>query len=147
MVRQSTILKTIEILKLIYQSGLSIHGYFKSIDKNPNEFYRKLRKISDEHENKELDGPEVEELLDLVNKIRSTENIISDIPEEDPNQLKLEFAEEEEVLDTDERVESSYIRNNEGKISGYKFKVYRRDKTPVTGVLSREEMQNIYRLY
>ena len=148
MVRQSTILKTIEILKLIYQSGLSIHGYFKSIDKNPSEFYRKLRKISDEYENKELDGPEVEELLDLVNKIRSTENIISDIPEEDPNQLKLEFVEEEkEVLDTDERVESSYIRNNEGKISGYKFKVYRRDKTPVTGVLSREEMQTIYRLY
>ena len=149
MVRQSTILKTIEILKLIYQSGLSIHGYFKSIDKNPNEFYRRLRKISDEYENKEIEGPEVEELLDLVNKIRNIETVISDIVEEDPNQLKLEFKEEEEeeVLDTDERVESSYIRNNEGKISGYKFKVYRRDKTPVTGVLSREEMQTIYRLY
>jgi len=146
MVRQSTILKTIEILKLIYQSGLSIHGYFKSIDKNPSEFYRRLKKISDEYENKEIEGPEVEELLDLVNKIRNIETVISDIVEEDPNQLKLEFK-EEEVLDTDERVESSYIRNNEGKISGYKFKVYRRDKTPVTGVLSREEMQTIYRLY
>jgi len=147
MVRQSTILKTIEILKLIYQSGLSIHGYFKSIDKNPNEFYKRLRRISDEYENKELDGPDVEELLDLVNKIRNTETVISDIVEEDPNQLKIEFESEEQILDTDEKIESSIVRNNEGKISGYKFKVYRRDKTPVTGVLSREEMQTIYRLY
>ena len=149
MVRQSTILKTIDVLKLIYQSGLSIHGYFKSIDKNPNKFYEKLRKISDEYENKELDGPEVEELLDLVNKIRNTESVISDIQEEDPNQLKLDFKEEiteDEVLDTDEKVEASLIRDESGKISGYRFKVYRRDKTPVTGVLSREEMQTIYRL-
>ena len=149
MVRQSTILKTLEVLKLIYQSGLSIHGYFKSIDKNPSEFYRKLRKISDEYESKEIEGPDVEELLDLVNKIRNIETVISNIPEEDPNQLQLEFEDypEEEILDTDEKVESSILRNKDNKISGYKFKVYRRDKTPVTGVLSREEMQTIYRLY
>ena len=145
MVKKSTILKTIEILKLIHQSGLSIHGYFKSIDKNPSEFYRKLRKISEDYKDKE--DEDVAELLGLVDKIRNVENVISAIPEEDPNQLKLDFEEQEEILDTDSKIESSIVRNNEGKISGYKFKVYRRDNTPVSGVLSRDEMQTIYRLY
>ena len=113
MIRKSTLNKIIEILKLIYQSGLSINGYFKSIDKNPSHFYSKLRQISDLYENKELEGDDVEEILDLVNKIRNVETVISNIVEEDPNQLKLEFneEEEEEILDTDERVESSILRN------------------------------------
>ena len=33
-----------------------------------------------------------------------------------------------------------------GKITGYYFKVYRRDKTPVTGTLTRDEMNMIHRL-
>ena len=53
----------------------------------------------------------------------------------------------EEIADTDERITSSILRNTEGKIVGYKFKVYRRDNTPVSGVLTRDEMNDIYRLY
>ena len=53
----------------------------------------------------------------------------------------------EEIADTDERITSSILRNTEGKIVGYKFKVYRRDDTPVSGVLTRDEMNDIYRLY
>ena len=54
---------------------------------------------------------------------------------------------EEEIQDTDDKIESSILRNNAGKIVGYSFRVYRRDKTPVQGILNRDEMQLIYRLY
>lgn len=54
---------------------------------------------------------------------------------------------EEDIQDTDSKIESSILRNKGGKIIGYSFKVYRRDNTPVQGTLSREEMQLIYRLY
>ena len=61
--------------------------------------------------------------------------------------LQLEADHTEEIQDTDDKIESVILRNNAGKIVGYSFKVYRRDKTPVQGTLNRDEMQLIYRLY
>ena len=52
-----------------------------------------------------------------------------------------------ELIDTDERAETEQIRDEDGKIISYRFKIYRRDKTPVIGALSRDEMNLIYRLY
>lgn len=52
-----------------------------------------------------------------------------------------------EHIDTDERAEVEQIRDEDGKIISYKFKVFRRDKSPVMGTLSRDEMQLIYRQY
>jgi hypothetical protein len=58
----------------------------------------------------------------------------------------------------EKRNEIEYLRDNTlesiqigertvGKISGYRYKVLIRDKQPLEGVLSREEMDLIYRLY
>ena len=58
----------------------------------------------------------------------------------------------------EKRNEIEYLRDNAlgsiqigdrivGKISGYRYKVLIRDKQPLEGVLSREEMDLIYRLY
>lgn len=52
-----------------------------------------------------------------------------------------------ENIDTDERAETELVRDEDGKIISYRFKVFRRDKTPVMGVLTRDEMNLIYRLY
>ena len=52
-----------------------------------------------------------------------------------------------EHIDTDERAETEQIRNEDGTIVSYRFKVFRRDKTPVIGALTRDEMNLIYRLY
>lgn len=136
MVKESTINNTIEILKLVKDSGLSINGYFKSVGKQPNNFYTRLRKI-------ESCGQVTEELRSLLNAVKYRDEVLSTLDE--PEQLEL-FS-EEEIQDTEDRIESSVLRNNEGKIVGYKFKVFRRDNTPVEGILNRDEMQLIYRLY
>ena len=52
-----------------------------------------------------------------------------------------------EHIDNDERAETEQVRDEDGKIVSYRFKIFRRDKTPVVGALSRDEMGLIYRLY
>ena len=52
-----------------------------------------------------------------------------------------------EHIDNDERAETEQVRDEDGKIVSYRFKVFRRDKTPVIGALTRDEMNLIYRLY
>ena len=53
----------------------------------------------------------------------------------------------EEVIDNDERAETQLVRDSEGKVAYYKFTIYKRNKTPLTGKLTREEMNSVYRLY
>ena len=52
-----------------------------------------------------------------------------------------------EHIDTDEKAETELVRDEDGKIVSYRFKIFRRDKSPVVGVLNRDEMNLIYRLY
>lgn len=52
-----------------------------------------------------------------------------------------------EIIDTDDRAEISYLRDNDGHIQYYCYEIYRRNKTPLQGKLTREEMNTIYRLY
>lgn len=53
----------------------------------------------------------------------------------------------EEEVETDDRAETSYIRDESGNIKFYKYQIFRRGKTPLCGKLTREEMNTIYRLY
>mgnify|MGYP002525547292 CR=1 FL=1 len=142
MVKESTLNKTYEILQLIKQSGLTIAGYFRTLGKNPRNLYVTMGNIRNQYDELKDKYPVlVDNILELHKNITSRDLTLDNIEDE------VSDTTEDEVLDTDEKVESSYVRNSEGKIVGYKFKVFRRDKTPVTGVLSREEMQSIYRLY
>jgi hypothetical protein len=47
----------------------------------------------------------------------------------------------------DKRSVGEVIRDNDGKICGYKFKIYIRDSKPLEGTLTNEEMELIYREY
>lgn len=47
----------------------------------------------------------------------------------------------------DDRNSVSLIRDEDGKIKFYEFKVLRKDKAPLTGRLTRDEMNNIHRMY
>lgn len=138
MTRKSTIEKREETLKLIEKSGLTINGYFKANEKNPSSFYQAMSNILEDYKNGQ------EELIDIVtlyNKIKNRDHII-----EDNQELEL-FPISEEIQDTDDRIISNINRNSEGKIVNYSFKVFRRDNTPVEGTLTRDEMNDIYRLY
>ena len=46
-----------------------------------------------------------------------------------------------------ERTEVTFIRDNNGKIQKYSFKIYKRDKDPFIGELSREDMEFIMHNY
>lgn len=47
----------------------------------------------------------------------------------------------------DERNKIEYVRGKDGKIQCYKFTVRRRDREPLSGTLSREDANKIFRLY
>ena len=118
MIKTKTLQKIKEQLKDIKKSGLSVSKYFKNLNKSPQTLYCQINALKKE------DTEEAKELLDLYDSIKS-----------------------KTPLDTDDKMEASIIRDGDEKVIGYYFKVYRRDKTPVTGTLSRDEMQTIYRLY
>lgn len=63
------------------------------------------------------------------------------------NSVKYNSGNTVEQIDTDDRAETEQVRDEDGKIVSYRFKIFRRDKTPVVGALSRDEMGLIYRLY
>ena len=63
------------------------------------------------------------------------------------NSVKYNSGNTVEQIDTDDRAETEQVRDEDGKIVSYRFKIFRRDKTPVIGALSRDEMGLIYRLY
>ena len=151
MIRKTTIEKLNNLVESIEKSGLSINAYFNSEGKSPSYFYSLMCKLKQEPITPES------ELYNLVNNIilkynslkyRGTEidTLYNEESELTIPGLQLE-AEHEEIQDTDERIESSFVRDSNGKLVGYKFKVYRRDSTPVQGVLTRDEMQTIHRLY
>ena len=71
MVKQATIEKTISLLKLIQQSGLTINAYFKSLDKSPYGLYNTISRIK-----KENNQEEVEDVILLYNSIKHREDLI-----------------------------------------------------------------------
>ncbi len=152
MIRKTTIEKLNNLVNSIEKSGLSINAYFNSEGKSPSYFYSLMCKLKQESITPE------NELYDIVNNIilkynslkyrgAEIDNLYNEGAELIIPGLQLEAEHTEEVQDTDDKIESSFVRNSEGKIVGYSFKVYRRDKTPVQGTLTRDEMQTIYRLY
>lgn len=52
-----------------------------------------------------------------------------------------------ESLDTDDKAETSIIRGEDGKINFYSYQIFRKNKAPLSGKLTREEMNTIHRLY
>lgn len=52
-----------------------------------------------------------------------------------------------ESVETDDRAETSIIRDDNDKIQFYSYEIFRKNKAPLSGKLTREEMDTIYRLY
>ena len=133
MIKQSTIEKVINIIKLIRQSGLSIPAYFNSLGKSPNNFYSQINKISKAYNGGELSGlTNIKNLLSDYESIKYRTTLIDDFDKEtQEKELEIPGIQEEEVLDTEPKVEASIARDDKGNISSYKFKVFRKDNTPV----------------
>lgn len=132
--------KTIEkyegILDDIIESGLSIPNYFKKQGKSANTFYVQMNNIA----KGAIEDIEVRERF-----LRKYE-----IAKENSRKPAENIPEKEEIIEeveTDDKAETSYVRDDEGKIRFYKYQIFRKNKVPLSGKLTREEMNTIHRLY
>lgn len=122
--RESTINKYLNLIEEAKQSGLSLRAFCKQKGYSyeaVNKFLYKYRKEG--------------------NNISTKNNTIEDIKEDN---IKDSITQE---VDNDERAETNILRDQDGKIQYYEYIIYRKDKTPLTGKFSRDEMATIYRLY
>ncbi len=125
MIKKLAIDKLLDDLKAAYNAGMNLEQYAQSIKLNKNYFISKKKYIEKSYKNGDISEEDYNSLMELYSKF----NIKSDAGE------------------TDNRAEINIERDAEGKITKYAFKIYKRDKDPLIGYFSREEMREIYRLY
>lgn len=121
MMKKSTVQSLLEELKSIEKSELTISAYCKKNNISVSKYYDSINVLREEPYD-EL----TEEVIHLYDSL---------------------LMRKAEDTDTDDRAVTNIIRDENGKISKYYFKIFRRDKTPVEGYFSRDEMNNIYRMY
>ena len=97
--------------------------------------------------------------MDLINDLLIRESINTNSRKvEEPGLFDSESSPESEITNEttleqvlleadDDRNNVTLIRDENGKIKFYEFKVLRKDKAPLSGRLTRDEMNNIYRMY
>lgn len=151
--KQSTIKKYIGILTDIKRSGKTIHAYCKENNLQAQNIYNTISRLRQQSvEETAL----VTELLSLYNDIIGTSNSVNyyqvvdevlETPMYVETSASIEEETSEDMIETDDKAETSYIRDNDGKIKYYKYEIFRRNKTSLQGRLTREEMNTIYRLY
>jgi hypothetical protein len=93
--------------------------------RNVNTVYMTMRNLR-KKENKDEDDKKI---LELYDRLKNTKK-------------------KEVKKDTDDASNTWEIRDEEtGKITGYKFEIFRRNKPAITGVFTRNEMNSVYRMY
>lgn len=155
--KQSTLKKYIGILTDIKQSGLSIKSYCDANGICAQSIYDTISKLKQQHDE---ESEMVSELLSLYNEVTSgkpKDNVnyycrVKDLQQEPPSysistSASTDEISSEEDIETDDTAETSYVRDDEGKIKFYKYQIFRRNKSPLCGKLTREEMNTIHRLY
>lgn len=125
--KHSTVKKYTDILLAVKNSGQKLSQFCSDNGINYNSIVSTISSLKKQNDKESED---VRNLISLYNEVVSKHN-----------------DETEEEVDTDDRAETSYIRDKEGKIKYYKYQIFRRNKAPLCGKLTREEMNTIHRLY
>lgn len=126
--KQSTIEKYIKILSNAKKSGKKLSKFCSENGINYNNIVHVISNIRRRNDNR---TKEVNELITLYNELT--------------NRVNGKLVREE--VDTDDRAETSFIRDENGKIKFYSYQIFRRNKPSLVGKLTREEMSLIHRLY
>lgn len=133
--QKKTIQKYEGILDDIIENNLPIPMYFKKNGGNAGTFYAQMNRVA------KGSVEDIEDRERLLNKYEIAKSIGKPTEEEYPS---LDF---EEEVETDDNAETSFIRDEEGKIKRYRYQIFRKNKAPLCGTLTREEMNTIHRLY
>ena len=120
--KQSTIKKYTNILLAVKKSGKNLSQFCSDNGLSYNSIVNTMSTLKHDAESKDAQS-----LISLYDEVISK---CKETPKE-----------------TDNNAEISYIRDEDGKIKYYKYQIFRRDKTPLCGKLTREEMNTIHRLY
>lgn len=129
--KQSTVKKYIEFLLEVKSSGETLKTFCKNTGKSYNAICVLICNLKKQHDKESED---VKYMLNLYDEVvgKKVDKTINDIVED---------------VETDDRAETSYIRDDNGKIKFYSYQIFRKNKAPLSGKLTREEMNTIHRLY
>lgn len=120
--KQSTIQKYIDILKSVKESGNSLSKYCSKHNLNYNTITSLISTL------RKQDNENTKELVNLYNEVTNESTKV-------------------QSEETDDKAKISYIRDESDKILYYSYEIYRKNRTPLSGKLTRSEMSLIYRLY
>ncbi len=122
--KQSTKSFFIQFFNEAIDNNRSLKAQCTIADKKIESIYQAIRKLR-KQEDKDEDDKKVLELYD-----------------------RLKGGKKEVKKETDDVSNTWEIRDEEsGKITGYKFEIFRRNKPAITGVFTRNEMNSVYRMY
>ena len=153
--KEKTLLTFLETLKSIRESGKTLDEYCEEFGLSKSSLYSKMTAIKHSVDTSSDLYKQIQENYAQVLK-RAPKGASAKAYNEDPEptteELKLGLIPEEqettsEPVDTGNYTDISLERDNNGKIVYYSYKIYRRNKSPLVGKLSRDEMNIIYRLY
>lgn len=174
--RKATITKFIGHLQGVLNSGLTRAAYAISKDLSNAYFANTFSKVIQDFKKGSVRIDDFNTVVDLMSQIDSSytkyKNLVDEVYVSVSDDTREKIAEtlkkmpklvssssdedisEETTLETvsdeepdDDRNSIEFERDENGRIKFYKFKVLIRDKEPLTGKLSRDEMNMIYRMY
>lgn len=135
--KQTTIKKYIQFLTEVKNSGKTLYDYCnnKCWEENGGLVYGYKGFVGSisSLKKEEFKNEEIQRILDLYYDVT--------------NRKKPSVSNTVEQIDTDDRAETSIIRGEDGKIQYYSYQIFRKNKAPLSGKLTREEMNTIHRLY
>ena len=133
--KQSTIKKYIQFLTEVKNSGKTLYDYCnnKCWEENGGLVYGYKGFVGSisSLKKEEFKNEEIQRILDLYYDVTNKKKPSVSV----------------EQIDTDDRAETSIIRGEDGKIQYYSYQIFRKNKAPLSGKLTREEMNTIHRLY
>ena len=157
-IRKSTIDNFIKNINECAESGLTRAAYCAAKQLYSTYFSVNMNKMIEGYKSGILSEKQFNNVVEAMSKLdskyigfhisRSANNTITqpELPFEGDVERIITSA-STETLDSDDRSEVSYERGEDGKIVSYVYKIYRRNKPALSGRFTRNEMNDIYRLY
>ena len=146
MIYKKTITNFITRLSQLVELGTTKSDFTKA-NKLPKKYFEDTYENISNHYK---EGMVSKEEMDAINELweKSLEDKSSIFSQQVEEQVSDDTTLEQVQLEADDdRNSVNLIRDEDGKIKFYEFKVLRKDKAPLTGRLTRDEMNNIHRMY
>ena len=146
-------------LNVIINSGMTLPQYCQTYSISPQSWAAKKAWVTMSCNKNEIDSEVADKFFTTYKDAQKGLSTIYFEPKADKMEISVKPGiietpeidkkpiEEIETIENDERAETQIVRDSEGKVSYYKFKIFKRDKAPLMGKLTREEMNSVYRLY